>query len=222
MSSVTLGATLLTENYPRCYIDLNREESDIDPEIVADQWQGALFPSEKSRKGLGLIRRYVVPGVAVNAGPLTSDEIQKRIDEVYRPYHEALSDLVQAVHYVHGKVWHVDWHSMKSKGNAMTPDGEGTVRPDFVVSDNRGTTSGPDLVDRIVSTLRGTGYSVSINEPYAGGTIVRKFGKPDAGVHCVQIEINRGLYLDEAKVEIKPEAERLVADIENLTQILIR
>jgi N-formylglutamate deformylase len=222
MSSVTLGATLLIENYPRCYIDVNREESDIDPEVVADEWQGTLFPSEKSKKGLGLVRRYLVPGVAVNAGALTSHEIQKRIDEVYRPYHEALGDLVNAIHYVHGKVWHVDWHSMKSKGNAMTPDGDGTLRPDFVVSDNRGATSGPELVDRIVSTLRGAGYSVSINEPYAGGTIVKKFGRPEAGVHSVQIEINRALYLDEPRVEIRPEAERLVADIEHLTQILSR
>ena len=84
-SSVNSGATLLIASYARCYIDLNRAEDDIDPEMLSDAWPGALSPSEKSRRGLGLVRRFVTPGVAVNAGPLASRVIIERIETVYRP-----------------------------------------------------------------------------------------------------------------------------------------
>ena len=103
----------------------------------------------------------------------------------------------------------------------MTPDGPNAVRTDFVVSDNHGTTSDSELVDLIVVTLRERGYSVSVNEPYAGGTIVRKFGKPAAGVHSVQVEINRRLYLDEASVELNDGFSVLRGDIEHLTRVLV-
>ena len=220
-TSVPLGAALLVDNYPRCYIDVNREMSDIDPELLSDKWQGSMEPTEKSRRGLGLIRRFVVPGVPVNADRLSSSEVMDRIHNVYRPYHDALSELIESVLRVNRKVWHVNWHSMKSAGNAMTPDGPNAVRSDFVVSDNHGTTSDSELVDLIVLTLRERGYSVSVNEPYAGGTIVRKFGNPAAGVHSVQVEINRRLYLDEASVELNDGFSVLRGDIEHLTRVLV-
>ena len=162
-----------------------------------------------------------MPGVAVNADRLSSSEVMDRIRNVYRPYHDALSELIESVLSVNPKVWHVNWHSMKSAGNAMTPDGPNAVRTDFVVSDNHGTTSDSELVDLIVLTLKGRGYSVSVNKPYAGGTIVRKFGKPAAGVHSVQVEINRRLYLDEASVELNDGFSVLRGDIEHLTHVLV-
>jgi N-formylglutamate deformylase len=220
-TSVELGATLLIDNYPRCFIDVNREESDIDPELLAEDWPEPLAPSEKSRKGLGLIRRFVVPGVVVNAEPLSNKEIRQRIQSVYRPYHEALSDLIAEVRQTHGKVMHVDWHSMKSKGNAMTPDGPGASRPDFVVSDGHGTTSGQELVNTIVVALEDCGYSVSVNEPYSGGTIVKRYGRPHDRVDSVQIEINRALYLEESTVELNDGFNVLKRDIEHLTSVLI-
>src|SRR5262249_49348059 len=103
-----------------------------------------------------------------------------------------------------GSVWHVNWHSMKSVGNAMTPDGAGAKRADFVVSDRDGASAAPRLTELIVETLREFGYSVSVNNPYKGGTIVQRFGAPARGVSSLQVEINRALYLDEVAVEKAP------------------
>lgn len=195
--AAAFGVVVLAARYPRCYIDLNRQEADLDPALLASPWPGALQPGEKSARGLGLIRRYVVPGVTVNARLLEPREVQRRIDDIYCPYHEALRALLQTVLERHGVAWLIDWHSMKSSGNAMTPDGPGAVRPDAVVGDRNGAAAAPAVTTAVVDALRDVGLDVAINDPYAGGEIVRRYGDPGAGIHCVQVELNRGLYLDE-------------------------
>jgi N-formylglutamate deformylase len=216
-----VGITVLLANYPRCYIDVNRTVDDIDPELLAEPWPGELAPTEKSRRGLGLIRRYVVPGVAVYDRRLSVAEIQGRIETVYRPYHEVLRATVEGLLARHDRVWHINWHSMKSVGNAMTPDGEGALRPDFVVGDLRGRSSGRQLTDMVVGLLRGMGYSVAVNEPYAGGTILAELGNPTRGIHAIQIEMNRGLYLDEPRVEKTEGFGTLARTISTLSEGLL-
>ena len=218
LPSVEEGALLLTNEYPRCYIDVNRAITDIDRVQLSDAWPGTLQPTEKSRRGLGLIRRFVVPGIEAQAGPLTSAEVQRRIDEVYVPYHTALDLLVAEVRGEVGTTLHIDWHSMKSAGNAMTPDGPGAKRPDFIVSDGDGTTADPLITAEIVDQLRSRRYSVAVNDPYKGGTIVRRIGAPNRGIHSVQIEINRALYLDEANVQQTSGARRLAQELWNFTR----
>jgi len=109
---------------------------------------------------------------------------------------------------------------MKSVGNAMTPDGEGAERPDFVVSDGRGRTAAPAVTAAVVDGLREMGFQVSVNDPYTGGTIVKRLGAPDRGVHSVQIEINRALYLDEKAVEKSEGFGALTQRLEQLTRNL--
>src|SRR4029077_12728519 len=139
--AVRHGAGVLAAVYPRTYIDVNRAETDIDADLLSAPWPGPLAPTEKTERGLGLIRRYVEPGVEVSARLLTPAEVQDRIDRVYRPYHPALAALLEEAGRVQRPVWHVNWHSMKSVGNAMTPDGPGRRRAEFVVSDRDGTTA---------------------------------------------------------------------------------
>ncbi len=219
--SVDSGACLLTATAPRCYLDLNRAETDIDAALLADPWPVPLSPTEKTRRGLGLIRRYVVPGVEIYGRRLSVREVQERIARVYRPYHAELDRLVGQIRQACGAVWHLNWHSMKSVGNAMTPDGEGARRPDFVVSDLDGRSAEPALTTLIVETLTGMGYTVSVNDPYKGGTIVQRIGNPAAGVHSVQIEINRALYLDESAVTKTPGAGPLQARLSELARRLV-
>jgi len=197
------GITLIAAQFPRCYIDVNREIDDIDPELLDAPWPGPtrLRPTEKSRKGLGLIRRFVVPGKAIVEGPLSVGDVRSRIDRIYAPYHRALAEQTSRLRERFGFVWHIDWHSMKSRGNAMTPDGEGARRPDMVVGDLDGKSAEPRLVDLVVSHLRGAGYRVTLNDPYKGATIVRRYGDPAGGCSTIQIELNRALYLDEPRVE---------------------
>jgi len=219
--AVDQGVTVLLAVYPRCYIDLNRAPSDIDAELLADPWPGPLQPTEKSRRGLGLIRRYVVPGVPVYGRKLAAAEVADRIERIYRPYHRALRDAVDGLLRRHGRVWHVNWHSMKSVGNAMTPDGEGAGRPDAVVGNLRGRSAGPLLTDLVVRLLRRHGLSVGVNEPYAGGTLVADVGDPARGVESIQIELNRRLYLDEQLVERTGGFATLAAVIHDVTGGLV-
>jgi N-formylglutamate deformylase len=198
--ATTLGVAVLSANYPRCYIDVNRSADDLDAGLLAEPWPGPLQPTEKSRRGLGLIRRFVTPGVLVHARPLTVAEVRRRIELVYEPYHHLLGEALAAIRRARGFAWHVDWHSMKSVGNAMTPDGEGTRRPDFVIGDLEGRSAEPALTDTLVRGLRDRGYTVALNDPYRGGTIVQRYGRPAEGVHVVQVEMNRALYLDEGTV----------------------
>ena len=216
-----LGASVLAATYPRCYIDVNRGERDIDQALLAEPWPSPLEPTEKSARGLGLIRRFVVPGIEVPAAPLTVADVRQRIDRVYRPYHRCLDSLIDDVRRAHGVVWHLDWHSMKSKGNAMTPDGPGAIRPDFVVSDVRGTSAAPQVTALVVDVLTSLSYRVAVNDPYTGGSIIQRIGSPSAGVHSIQIEINRALYLDEAAVALSADFSSLRNDIDTLTRRLV-
>jgi N-formylglutamate deformylase len=216
-----LGAILLTNDYPRTYIDVNRAETDIDPAQLSESWPGSLEPTEKSRRGLGLIRRFVVPGVEAQARPLSVAEVKHRIDSVYTPFHEALLALVTELRQKRDKVIHVDWHSMKSIGNSMTPDGAGARRADFVVSDVRGTSASPRITELVVESLCELGYSVTVNDPYTGGTIVQRTGAPASGVHSIQIEINRALYLDEVSVEKSSGFAALANNLEKFTRRLV-
>jgi N-formylglutamate deformylase len=216
-----LGATVLAANYPRCYIDLNRADDDIDAALLAEPWPGPLHPTEKTARGLGLIRRYVVPGVEAQAGPLSVRDVQSRIERVYRPYHAALSSLAEETHSAHGAVLHIDWHSMKSVGNAMTPDGAGAHRPDFVVSDRNGTSASSVMTDLVVTALRDLLYTVTVNDPYRGGEIVRRIGFPARNIHSIQVEINRRRYLDENAVATTDAAAQLMSNLEQLTRVLV-
>jgi len=216
-----LGATVLAATYPRCYIDVNRGERDIDQAMLAEPWPTPLEPTEKSTRGLGLIRRFVVPGIEVPAGPLSVADVQQRIDRVYRPYHRRLDSLIGDARRAHRMVWHLDWHSMKSKGNAMTPDGPGATRPDFVVSDVWGRSAAAQVTALVVDALTSFGYRVAVNDPYTGGSIVQRIGSPSSGVHSIQIEINRALYLDETAVALSAGFSKLRNDIDTLTRRLV-
>lgn len=213
------GITILVATVPRCYIDVNRAPDDVDPRMLSDpgpDWT----PGEKSRRGLGLIRELVVPGVRVYDRKLESAEVERRIRHCYRPYHAALDRLADEIGAEQGRLLHIDWHSMKSAGNVMTPDGEGAVRPDFVIGDLHGSSADTSVTDLVAGLLRVAGFDVAVNTPYAGGRIVKRIGDPAKGVHSIQIEINRRLYLDEAAVTKRPGFGPLRDALERFAQRL--
>jgi N-formylglutamate deformylase len=210
------GATLLLAEIPRVYLDLNRDADDIDAELLAEPWPGPLNPTGKTRRGLGLIRRFAQPGVPVYAEKLSVAEIQARIETIHAPYHRCLQHELAGLRAEFGFAWHIDWHSMKSVGNAMTED-HGQRRADFVLGDLDGTSCDADLTALASETLSGLGYRVAINRPYKGAAIVRRCGRPAEGLHSLQIEINRALYLDEAAVETSAGFDAIAQDIGRLT-----
>ncbi|SEA60622.1 N-formylglutamate amidohydrolase [Alkalimonas amylolytica] len=192
-----LGAYLLCAKASRMYIDLNRAPDDLDPALLAEPWPEPLQPTRYSERGMGLIRRFALPGKPVYASPLTVAAVQQRIRDYYQPYHQKLSELLSGLHHQFGRVWHIDCHSMKSRGNAMNIDAD-AARPDIVLGDADGSSSDPDFTACIQQSFQLLGYSVAVNHPYKGGHCVRAYGKPAQHYHSVQIEINRQLYMNEA------------------------
>lgn len=186
----TLGAPLLCARFPRSYLDVNREITDIDPLLLSAPWQGATAPSMRSAAGFGLVRRLIRAGVPIYANTLSQKDIQTRIDRYYLPYHTMLSTLLDAAHPFSGQVWHLNLHS-------MPPPETGSKTPDIVLGDRDGTSCGRDFLHMVRGCLTRMGYRVAINDPYKGVEILRRYGAPHAGRHSLQIEISKHLYINE-------------------------
>jgi len=134
---------------------------------------------------------------------------RRRIEGLYKPYHRALRRLLTSVHQDFGCAVLVDCHSMPS--SAGTRDDR--PRADIVLGDRYGTSCVPIVAEVVEATFRELGYAVSRNKPYAGGFITEHYGNPGAGLHAIQIEVNRALYMDERRYERGPSFDRLAADI---------
>ena len=210
------GATLIAADFPRAFIDVNRSPDDIDPKMLDAPWPGDPNPSVRSERGIGLIRRLVGPGQPIYDRPLLVAEVRARLDEHYHPYHEHLDRTLAALRRRFGRVYHVNCHSMKSVGNATTPDGP-TRRVDVVIGDLHGTSCRPDFSRLVVDAFAGRGYSVAVNKPYAGAHILERHGNPAAATHSLQIELNRALYMDECRIEPAPSMRQ---QTDNLTVVI--
>lgn len=214
------GATLLAARFPRAYIDPNRRLDDVDPALLDGAWSEPLNPGPKSALGIGLFRHRTNDGGPLLPGPLPVAALRARIERCWRPYHHALQEALEALHAHHGAVWHIDVHSMKSVGTAITPDGPGAARPDMVIGDLDGQSCAPAFTAFVAGRLTALGYSVAVNKPYKGAEIVRTHGRPGENRHSLQIEMKRSLYMDEATItandgyaKLKADLRRLVADV---------
>lgn len=217
--AVAGAAPLLAARFHRAYIDANRARDDIDAAMLASPWPEPVAPGALTRRGMGLIRRYALPGVPMYRHLLSVEDVAGRLQRFYDPYHARLAALIDEAHARFGLCVHIDCHSMKSRGNAMNED-DGALRPDMVVSDLEGCSADGFLVRWIANTLGELGYRVQVNKPYRGGELLRRHGRPAVGRHSVQIEINRALYMDEARFVRHAGATRLVRDLSRFVQQL--
>lgn len=214
------GASLLAANFSRMYIDPNRAVEDIDESLLDAPWPYALKPTAYSRRGMGLIRRDALPEVPMYKGLLSVEDVRSRITNYYAPYHQQLRDLLEPTQYGSSQVWHVNCHSMKSTGNAMNIDA-GQARPDVVVSDALGTTANPAFTACVAESFRSLGLQVAVNDPYQGGFVVREYGRPQTGVHSIQIELNRALYMHEASYQKSAQFAHLQHQLTRVTEAIL-
>jgi N-formylglutamate amidohydrolase len=196
-----LGAPLLKAHFPRAFVDPNREAYELDPAM----FDGPLpqFVNSRSPRvtaGLGTIARVVRDGAEIYARKISFAEAQSRIDAYYKPYHVALRGLIEATHKQFNCAVLVDCHSMPSVGGPLDQD-IGAPRPDIVLGDRFGTSCARRLTDMIERALSMQGFAVVRNNPYAGGYSTEHYGRPALGLHALQIEINRALYMDEERME---------------------
>jgi N-formylglutamate amidohydrolase len=212
-SAPSHGATLLQALFPRSYIDPNRHEHEIDPEMLGEPWPHPVVASEKMDMGLGLVRRLIKGNVDIYDRRLTVDEILARIEGFHRPYVAELARLLDGAHEIHGIAWHINCHSMRSAGRKR---GQSIPRADIVLGDRDGTSCSVAFTAFIAEVTRELGYQVALNDPFKGAELVTRFGRPDENRHSLQIEINRALYMDEDRIEKRADFAAFKQDMDRL------
>src|SRR3979411_511360 len=204
-------------NFPRSYVDVNREPYELDPRMFSGRLPS--FANTRSMRvagGLGTIPRVVGDGQEIYRERLSVDDALARIEALSKPYHRALRRLINKAHQAFGTVIVVDCHSMPSIGVSR----DEPRRPDVVIGDRYGTSCAALLPDSVEQTMSRLGYSVGRNKPYAGGFITEHYGNPASGLHAIQPELNRAIYMDERRRERGLRFAQVTADFAILADAL--
>lgn len=224
---LSLGAPLVRAQFPRAYLDVNREPYELDPRM----FEGSLpaFANTRSMRvagGLGTVPRVVGQALEIYASRIPVEEALGRIEKIYKPYHGTLRALLDRARRTFGVAVLVDCHSMPSgifgapAAGPLSGKSEAASRPDFVIGDRFGTSCAGAFVEVVESELRRLGYAVERNKPYAGGFITEHYGNPAAEYHALQIEVSRALYMDERDVRKINRFATVRADVTKVLAVL--
>jgi len=212
-----LGAPLLRAHFPRAYLDVNREPWELDPQMFDEPLsERCNTTSPRVAAGLGTLARVVAENKPIYRDRLTLDDARTRIEGIYLPYHATLQKLLSEALTQFGVAVLVDCHSMPR----LARSGD-KAAPDIVLGDRYGTTCAPILMDLVETVFSGAGLKVARNRPYAGGYATRTYGRPQYGVHAVQIEISRHLYMNEVTLSRNDSFDAVRQLVERLIFALI-
>lgn len=189
------GATMLQALFPNTYIDANRHELDIDPDLIEGEWPVPVQFVSKS--GLGLLKTVSRYGEPLQERKLTVAEVEARLDRYYRPYHRELASVMDRMLAAHGFYYQLTCHCMSAVG-APTHADAGKERMDFCLGNLRGTSSTAEFIEFVAEVIRAQGFTCSVNTPYTGGELNRRYGKPDGTQESVMVEINKKRFMDVA------------------------
>ncbi len=193
------GVPFLKALFPRTYIDPNRAETDIPDHLKPADWPHPTQPTLRAQGGHGLIREIIGDSTHLYNRKLTSTDIHNRITSYYRPYHSALEAVLDRVQKQFGSYYHLSLHSMPS--SATSPFYLPGQQPEIVLGDRDGTSCTIAFRRQVQDIFQKMGYRVSVNTPYKGVEITRRYGVPALGRHSLQIEIRKDLYMDERSLE---------------------
>jgi N-formylglutamate amidohydrolase len=208
------GAPILSASLARAYVDLNRDPAELDPEMFSECAPApSLAASARVQAGLGAIPRIAGDGQPIYARKLSLAEAERRIAFAHRPYHAMLGNLIEESRALFGCAVLIDCHSMPSCSR-------GPNAPDVVLGDRFGASCHPSVTALVEAILRRLGYRVARNAPFAGGHTTQVHGRPGRRVHALQIELNRGLYLEERSLQRTQGFLRVRADMARLGEAL--
>ncbi|MBV1926787.1 MAG: N-formylglutamate amidohydrolase [Rhodobacteraceae bacterium] len=219
-SAPEFGAPLLMAGAPRAYVDMNRNQDELDPSLIEGAKRQALNPRVAS--GLGVIPRVVANGREIYRGKMPMAEAQRRIETYWRPYHQMLQGLLDEAKAIFGHAILIDCHSMPNE--AM--DGISRIakrRPEIVLGDRFGAAASAEIVDRIESAFTAAGLEVARNAPFAGAYVTQAYGRPSRHQHAIQVEIDRAIYMDERRIvpnenfsDFQQVLRKVIAEITNI------
>lgn len=192
------GGVLLAQSIARAYIDVNRDPMELDPDMFQSPLPVHVANSSRIKWGLGSIPKYAAPGINIYLDKIHFTDVLQRIDLAHRPFHQQLQYLVQSVLARFKFCLIIDCHSMPNIAVSQDPSIIGT---DIVLGDRYGQSADERIVRSIENAFIQTGFSVKRNSPYAGGFIAANYGARRPQINCVQIEINRQLYMNEGNME---------------------
>lgn len=208
------GAPLLCATYARAYVDVNRDPAELDPDMFHDRLPVTVQRgSPRVQAGLGAIPRVAGDGQAIYPRKLEAAEAQSRLARVHAPYHAMLAALIEEAKAVFGCAVLIDCHSMPSCAR-------GPMAPDIVLGDRFGASCHPSVTGFVEAALQRMGYRVARNTPFAGGHTTQLHGRPQDGVHALQLEISRALYMDERTLNRSLRFERMRSDMTRLAAAL--
>ena len=198
------GAPLLAAHAPRAFVDLNRSAEELDPALIEGVPRVAHNPRISS--GLGVIPRVVANGRAIYRGKIPRADAEARLARHWHPYHDALKRLMEESRAAFGEAILIDCHSMPHEAIEQAGP-SGTRPPEVVLGDRFGAAASAEIVDRVEEAFRRAGLRVARNAPFAGAYITQAYGRPARGVHVLQVEVDRALYMDERAVRRGPGFE---------------
>ncbi|MEQ1902058.1 MAG: N-formylglutamate amidohydrolase [Devosia sp.] len=212
-----LGTPLLRAHFPRAYLDVNREPWELDPQMFAEPLSDRFnTASPRVAAGIGTLARVVAENKPIYREQLTMDDARMRIEGIYHPYHATLQKLLSEAISAFGLAVLIDCHSMPR----ISRSGD-RLAPDIVLGDRYGTTCAGGIVDLVEMIFSGAGLRVARNRPYAGGFVARTYGRPQHGIHALQVEISRHLYMNETTLEKTEGFPAILQVLERLTLALI-
>jgi len=190
------GITVLQTIISRLVIDLNRNINEIDPNIIINLPSNVNFEiSEKTRAGIGLILTKDINGKEIYPNGIEWREIKNRINLFYDPWHKILRNEIEEISKQFGCAFLIDLHSMPSE------QVYGIKLPDFVIGNVFNTSSDKIVSEELKNLINKNGYSCSFNKPYSGGFITKNYSQLNKNVQCIQLEINKKLYMDEMNIK---------------------
>ena len=220
-----LGAHWIEALFPRSYLDANRNTTELDVSLLDEPWPHPVATDpvvlSKVRLGKGLIWRTTDDGLPIYERRLSVDEVIRRIEQCWKPYHAAVFEAIDAAHAAHGYSIHVNCHSMPAVASSHATNFPGEKHADFVVGDRDGSTASPALSQLVCAHLSALGYRVAYNHPYKGVELVRRYSDPAAHRHSIQLEINRKLYMNEETLELNAGFDALKAHLRSLVERLL-
>ena len=203
--AVEQGTAAVIARTPRAAIDCNRAEDDVDPSVIEGGRRGRV--SARARGGLG-----IVPGRTQSHGYLWrrsigSQQLEERLEQAHRPYHRAIEQQLAGLTQRYGGAILLDCHSMPPPARGVSP---------IVFGDCHRQSAAPWVSAAAVRIARSAGFVAGLNDPFAGGHIAERHGAPERGVHALQIEIDRRLYLNERLESPGPGFDVIASLIEAL------
>ena len=204
-SALQRGCGAVIARAPRAAVDCNRAEDEVDPSVVDGARRGRV--SARARGGLGIVPARTQQHGYLWRRAITPKQLDERLSQAHRPYHEAIEAQLALLADRFGCALLLDCHSMPPPPSGVPP---------IVFGDCRGRTADSWISAEAVAITRRSSFEAGLNDPFAGGHIIERHARPSSGIHALQLEIDRSLYLDERLQHPGAGFDRVAALIETL------